>query len=158
MSEQFNEKAMLEVISQYLDDGYTNLEAIQESATNTDYYIIGTYKASQALEAFDSEDMMIEDTQLEGVFGAIEYVKDYLVDELGTSLDTEKVIDPEWLATMVAYINIENVGRDIIDWLDDKESDNDVYDIDQAEYEEDLSDNEIAMVKKYIKDNLEDEN
>ena len=158
MSEQFNEKAMLEVISQYLDDGYTNLEAIQESATNTDYYIIGTYKASQALEAFDSEDMMIENTQLEGVFGAIEYVKDYLVDELGTSLDAEKVIDPEWLATMVAYINIENVGRDIIDWLDDKESDNDVNDMDQAEYEEDLSDTELAMVKQYIKDNLEDEN
>lgn len=158
MSEQFNEKAMLEVINQYLDDGYTNLEAIQESATNTDYYIIGTYKASLALEAFDSEDMLIEDTQLEGVFGAIEYVKDYLVDELGTSLDIEKVINPEWLATMVAYINIENVGRDIIDWLDDKESDNDVNDIDQAEYEEDLSDNEITMVKKYIKDNLEDEN
>lgn len=158
MSEQFNEKAMLEIINQYLDDGYTNLEAIQESATNTDYYIIGTYKASKALEAFDSEDMMIEDTQLEGVFGAIEYVKDYLVDELGTSLDIEKVINPEWLATMVAYINIENVGRDIIDWLDDKESDNDINDIDQAEYEEDLSDNEIAMVKKYIKDNLEDEN
>lgn len=157
MSEQFSEKAMLEVINQYLDDGYTNLEAIQESATNTDYYIIGTYKASQALEAFDSEDMMIEDTQLEGVFGAIEYVKDYLVDELGTSLDIEKVINPEWLATMVAYINIENAGRNIIDWLDDKESDNGINDMDQAEYEEDLSDNEIAMVKKYIKDNLEDE-
>lgn len=158
MSEQFSEKTMLEVINQYLDDGYTNLEAIQESATNTDYYIIGTYKASQALEAFDSEDMMINDTQLEGVFGAIEYVKDYLVDELGTSLDTEKIIDPEWLASMVAYINLENVCRDIIDWLDDKESDNGVNDIDQAEYEEDLSDDEIAMVKQYIKDNLEDEN
>ena len=158
MSEQFSEQTMLETIQQYLDDGYTNLEAIQESATNTDYYLIGTYKASQALEAFDSEDMMIENTQLEGVFGAIEYVKDYLVDELGTSLDAEKVIDPEWLATMVAYINIENVGRDIIDWLDDKESDNDVNDMDQAEYEEDLSDTELAMVKQYIKDNLEDEN
>ena len=158
MSEQFNEKAMLEVISQYLDDGYTNLEAIQESATNTDYYIIGTYKASQALEAFDSDDMLINDTQLEGVFGAIEYVKDYLVDELGTSLDTEKVIDPEWLATMVAYINIESAGRNIIDWLDDKESSNGINDMDQAEYEEDLSDSEIAMVKQCIKDNLEDEN
>lgn len=158
MSEQFSEKTMLEVISQYLDDGYTNLEEIQQDATNADYWIIGTYKASQALEAFDSDDMLINDTQLEGVFGAIEYVKDYLVDELGTSLDIEKVINPEWLATMVAYINIENVGRDIIDWLDDKESDNGVNDIDQAEYEEDLSDNEIAMVKKYIKDNLEDEN
>jgi hypothetical protein len=158
MSEQFSKKTMLEVINQYLDDGYTNLEAIQESATNTDYYIIGTYKAIQSLEAFDSEDMMIEDTQLEGVFGAIEYVKDYLVDELGTPLDPENITNPEWLATMVAYINIENVGRDIIDWLDDKESDNDVNDIDQAEYEEDLSDDEIAMVKKYIKDNLEDEN
>ena len=158
MSEQFNEKTMLEVISRYLDDGYTNLEAIQESATNTDYYIIGTYKASQALEAFDSDDMMINDTQLEGVFGAIEYVKDYLVDELGTPLDPENITNPEWLATMVAYINIENVCRNIIDWLDDKESDNGVNDMDQAEYEEDLSDNEIAMVKKYIKDNLEDEN
>lgn len=158
MSKQFNEQAMLETIQQYLDDGYTNLEAIQESATNTDYYIIGTYKASQALEAFDSDDMMINDTTLDGVFGAIEYVKDYLVDELGTSLDAEKVINPEWLATMVAYINLENVCRNIIDWLDDKESDNGVDDMDQAEYEEDLSDSELAMVKQYIKDNLEDEN
>ena len=158
MSKQFNEKAMLEVISQYLDDGYTNLEAIQESATNTDYYIIGTYKASQALEAFDSDDMLINDTQLEGVFGAIEYVKDYLVDELGTSLDTEKVIDPEWLATMVAYINLENVCRNIIDWLDDKDSSNGINEMDQAEYEEDLSDSEIALIKQYITDNLEDEN
>lgn len=158
MSEQFSEKTMLEVINQYLDDGYTNLEEIQQDATNTDYYIIGTYKASKALEAFDGEDELAYDTTLDGVFGAIEYVKDYLVDELGTSLDTEKVINPEWLATMVAYINIENVGRDIIDWLDDKESDNGVNDMDQAEYEEDLSDSEIAMVKHYIKDNLEDEN
>lgn len=158
MSEQFNEQAMLETIQQYLDDGYTNLEAIQQDATNTDYYIIGTYKASQALEAFDGDDMMINDTTLDGVFGAIEYVKDYLVDELGTSLDAEKVINPEWLASMVAYINLENVCRNIIDWLDDKESSNGVNDTDQAEYEEDLNDSEIAMIKQYIKDNLEDEN
>lgn len=116
MSEQFSEKTMLEVINQYLDDGYTNLEEIQQDATNTDYYIIGTYKASQALEAFDSDDELAYDTTLDGVFGAIQYVQAF-EEELGEQLSGDK-IEPENISNNIAYINMQYTIDDILDHFD----------------------------------------
>ena len=115
MSEQFNEKTMLEVINQYLDDGYTSLEDIQNDVNN-DYWIIGTYKASQALEAFDSDDELTYETTLDGVFGAIQYAQSFY-DELGEQLDNDK-IDPENIANIVAFVNMQFTINDILNHFD----------------------------------------
>lgn len=143
MSEQFSEKAMLEVINQYLDDGYTNLEAIQEDATNNDYWIIGTYKASKALEAFDSDNELTYETTLDGVFGAIQYAKSFY-DELGEQLDGDK-IDPENIANIVAFVNMEFTINDILDHFD--------YDFNA---DDELTDKQIQSIKNLTIDDLQD--
>lgn len=111
MSEQFSEKTMLEVIKSDLDDGYTSLEAIQQD-NESSYWIIGTYKASQALEEFDGEDELAYETTLDGVFGAIQYVQAF-EEELGDQLNSD-TIDPENIANIVAFINMQYTIEDVL--------------------------------------------
>ena len=59
---------------------------------------------------------MYEKTNLDGVFGAIQYVQDYEIEE-GGDVITE-LSDPEKLASMVAYINGEQVINELADELD----------------------------------------
>ena len=143
MSEQFSEQTMLETIQQYLDDGYTSLEDIQQDATNNDYWIIGTYKASQALEAFDSDDELAYETTLDGVFGAIQYTQSFY-DELGEQLDNDK-LDPENIANIVAFVNMEFTINDILDRFD--------YDFNA---EDELTDKQIEAIKNLTVDDLQD--
>lgn len=142
MSKQFSEKTMLEVISQYLDDGYTNLEEIQQDATNNDYWIIGTYKASQALEAFDSNDELAYDTTLDGVFGAIQYAQSFY-DELGEQLDNNK-LDPENIANIVAFVNMESTINDILKHFD--------YDLNAGD---ELTNKQVEAIKNLTIDDLQ---
>lgn len=142
MSEQFNEKTMLEVINQYLDDGYTNLEDIQQDATNNDYWIIGTYKASQALEAFDSDDELAYETTLDGVFGAIQYAQSFY-DELGEQLSGDK-LDPENIANVIAISNMEYTIDDILDHFN--------YDFG---IDDDLTDQQVKAIKNLTIDDLQ---
>lgn len=80
---------------------------------NSDYYIIGTYEASQALEAYKNDEKLDGyKTDLDGVFGAIELVKQYEYDQFGkvaTQLD-----NPEELASMVEYIRGETVFNEAL--------------------------------------------
>lgn len=75
---------------------------------NSDYYIIGTYEASEALETYKNDEKLDGyETALNGVFGAIELVKQYESDqfrEASTPLD-----DPEKLANMIEYIRGESL-------------------------------------------------
>ena len=141
MSEQFSEQTMMETIQQYLDDGYTSLEDIQNDVNN-DYWIIGTYKASQALEAFDSDDELAYDTTLDGVFGAIQYVQAF-EEELGEQLNGDK-IDPENIANIIAYINTQYTIEDIIDHFDYNFSADD-----------ELTDNQVEAIKNLTIDDLQ---
>ena len=75
MSKEFSYDTMLATVENALDDGNRTLEDIQMNTTNVDPWIIGTYKASQALGKFDVKDMLYTSTNLTGVFGAIEYIK-----------------------------------------------------------------------------------
>ena len=102
MSEAFNKEAILEVITDNAEEG-TTLTDILNYAFNSDLWIISSYKAVEALEQFDEEDQMYELTQFNGVFGAIQYVKDYEKNEFG--MVCSDLSDPETLADMVAYIN-----------------------------------------------------
>lgn len=139
MTEEFNYNTMLATIGDALDNGNRTLEDIQMNTTNRDLWIIGTYKASQALEEFSEEDQLYTGTNLDGVFGAIEYVKNYETDQLGT-VNTD-LTDPEKVANMVAYINMECVLNDISVKFD-------------LDFEEELTDQQADSIVNYINDQL----
>ena len=135
MSKEFSYDTMLATIGDALDDGNRTLEDIQMNTTNTDLWIIGTYKASQALGEFSEEDQLYTSTNLDGVFGAIEYVKNYETEQLGT-VNTD-LTDPEKVASMVAYINMECVLNDLSVKFD-------------LDFAEELTDQQVDQIKEYI--------
>ena len=135
MSKEFSYDTMLATIEDALDNGNRTLEDIQMNTTNRDLWIIGTYKASQALGEFSEEDQLYTSTNLDGVFGAIEYVKNYETDQLGT-VNTD-LTDPEKVASMVAYINMECVLNDL----------SVKFDLDLAE---ELTDQQVDEIKEYV--------
>lgn len=135
MSEEFSYDTMLATIGDALDNGNRTLEDIQMNTTNRDLWIIGTYKASQALEEFSEEDQLYTSTNLDGVFGAIEYVKNYETEQLGT-VNTD-LTDPEKVASMVAYINMECVLNDLSVKFD-------------LDWDDELTDQQIDKIKEYI--------
>lgn len=139
MSEEFSYGTMLETVENALDDGNRTLEDIQMNTTNTDPWIIGTYKASEALGKFDIKDMLYTSTNLTGVFGAIEYIKDYELDYLGT-VNTD-LSDPEKVASMVAFINMEYVLNDLSDDFG-------------VEWDEELTDQQVDQIKEYINEQV----
>ena len=135
MSEEFNYNTMLSTIADVLENGSQSLEDIQMDTTSNDLWIIGTYKASQALGEFSEEDQLYTGTNLDGVFGAIEYVKNYETDQLGT-VNTD-LSDPEKVASMVAYINMECVLNDLSVKFD-------------LDFAEELTDQQVDEIKEYI--------
>ena len=135
MSKEFSYDTMLATVGDALDNGNRTLEDIQMNTTNRDLWIIGTYKASQALGEFNEEDQLYTSTNLDGVFGAIEYVKNYETDQLGT-VNTD-LSDPEKVASMVAYINMECVLNDLSVKFD-------------LDFAEELTDQQVDEIKEYI--------
>lgn len=131
MSKFFDRNAMLKAIEAELNDGSRTLDNIQTYTTNTDPWIIGTYRAAEELAKFDNDDMLYTNTNLTGVFGAIEYVKTYETDQFGTV--NPNLSDPEGLASMVAYISMDSVLNELsnefsLDW-DDELTDQQVDDL-----------------------------
>lgn len=93
--EQMKQEA-IEAIIEALEDGYSGYYCdLHNEVFNTDYYIIGTYKAKEALREYD-------------VFDAIELVQEYEKDNFG-EVYTD-LSNPEKLINMVYYI----VGDEII--------------------------------------------
>lgn len=103
----FTEAEVYELVLDYLENElhYGNLEKdslgdeIDESELhhelfNTDYYIIGIYKAKKALEKY-------------GVFEAIEEIKEYEID-LFNEIYTD-FSEPEKVASMLWYIISERI-------------------------------------------------
>lgn len=140
MAEEFNYNTMLSTIADELENGSNSLEDIQMDTTSRNLWIIGTYEASQALEEFSEEDQLYASTNLNGVFGAIEYVKNYETKQFG--LVNTDLSDPKKVANMVAYINIEYVLNDLSDKFD-------------IDIEEDLTDQQANSIVNYINDQLE---
>lgn len=139
MTEEFNYNTMLSTIADELENGSNSLEGIQMNTTSNDLWIIGTYKASQALEEFSEEDQLYASTNLNGVFGAIEYVKNYETEQFGM-VNTD-LTNPEEVANMVAYINMEYVLTDISNDFD-------------IDIEEELTDQQANNIVNYINDQL----
>jgi len=89
-------KEAREAIVEALRNGYTGYYCdLHHEVFNTNYYIIGTYKAKKALEEY-------------GIFDAIEKVQEYEIDNFG-GVYTD-LSDPEKLINMLYYI----IGEEVI--------------------------------------------
>ena len=96
----------IEAIIEALENGYSGYYCdLHNEVFNTDYYIIGTYAAKEALKEYD-------------VFDAIELVQNYEKEQFG-EVYTD-LSDPEKLINMVYYI----IGDKVI---------GEMYDIDEFE-------------------------
>ena len=95
MHEEMKEEA-IEAIIETLENGYSGYYCdLHDEVFNTDYYIIGTYAAKEALREYD-------------VFDAIELVQTYEKEQFG-EVYTD-LSDPEKLINMVYYI----IGDEVI--------------------------------------------
>ena len=98
-------KEAREDIIEALRDGYTGYYCdLHNEVFNTDYYIIGTYQAKEALKEYD-------------VFEAIEKVQTYEKDNFG-EICTD-LSDPEKLINMLYYIIGEEVLYEIMEGVDE---------------------------------------
>jgi hypothetical protein len=103
------EKAMRqdarERIIECLKDGYTGYYCdLHNEVFNTDYYIIGTHQAKEALKEY-------------GVFKALEKVQTYEKDNFGEVITD--LSDPEKLINMLFYI----IGEEVLfEMMDDSEA------------------------------------
>ena len=89
-------KEAIEAIIEHLEDGYSGYYCdLHNEVFNTDYYIIGTYEAKEALREYD-------------VFDAIELVQGYEKDAFG-EVNTD-LSNPEQLINMVYYV----IGDEVI--------------------------------------------
>ena len=89
-------KEAIEAIIEALENGYSGYYCdLHNEVFNTDYYIIGTYQAKEALKEYD-------------VFDAIELVQEYEMAQFG-EVYTE-LHNPEKLINMVYYI----IGDEVI--------------------------------------------
>ena len=93
-----------EEIVEALRDGYTGYYCdLHDEVFNTDYYIIGTYQAKEALKEY-------------GVFDAIEKVQTYEKNNFG-EVYTD-MSDPEKLVNMLYYIIGEEVLYEMMDGVE----------------------------------------
>ena len=102
------EKTMREearaAIIEALENGYIGYYAdLHNEVFNTDYYIIGTYQAEEALKEY-------------GVFKAIEKVQTYEKENFG-EVYTD-LSDPEKLINMLFYIIGEEVLNEMMDGIE----------------------------------------
>lgn len=120
MSKEFNTKTILETIAEYVaehsDEEDISLLDIHDYASfNSDPWIKGKYRASEALKDFNEQDQLYKTTNLDGVFGAIEYIQDYEIHKYGEVLTN--LLNPEKVASMVAFINGEQIINELADKL-----------------------------------------
>lgn len=96
MTEEFSKDTILSILDDAISNDVGNNFANPFNNTfNSDPYIIGTYKANQALNSYQG-------AWLDGTFGAINDTKDYF-NELGIVNDNQQHLDPEKLASLLAY-------------------------------------------------------
>jgi GDP-D-mannose dehydratase len=101
--QEMREEAKAAII-EALKDGYDGYYCdLHNEVFNTDYYIIGTYRAKEALKEYD-------------VFEAIEKVQTYEKDNFG-EIYTD-MSDPEKLINMLYYIIGEEVLYEMMDGIE----------------------------------------
>ena len=112
-NEYFTKDEIIKTMQNADEYGADSFDKLFNDMLNRDYYIIGTYEAAEALGTFkNDEELDGYKTNLDGVFGAIELVKQYESDQFGdvpTQLD-----DPEKLASGVEYIRGETLFNEAL--------------------------------------------
>ena len=112
-NEYFTKDEIVETLQNAEEYGEPDFECLFDAMVNNCDYIIGTYEASQALGTFKNDEKLDGyETDLNGVFGAIELVKQYESDQFGevhTPLD-----NPEKVANMVEYIRGETLFNEAL--------------------------------------------
>lgn len=122
MSETFTKQELASQVLAVMEDSneqdYNDFDELFNACFNTDEYIIGTYKAAQALNDFKPNDELdpVDTSSLtNGAFGAIGLIQQYEEDnfaEVNTDLS-----NPEKVASMVAYIRGESLFDEVLDDL-----------------------------------------
>ena len=104
----FTKEEIVEVLKTADEYNVSDFECLFESMIRSSDYILGTYEAVGALENFkNDEELDRYRTGLDGIFGAIELVKWYEIDQFReqyTALD-----DPQQVANMIEYIRSETL-------------------------------------------------
>lgn len=138
-TEVFSGQEILGKIEDNLDS-YEGLDfsTLFNDLFNSDYYIIGTYNAGKELEKYvNSLELDGYETQLNGVLGAIDLVKQY--EDFNFGIVNTDLSDPEQLCNMVEYIRAENVLNNLLDDAN--------LDIDDV-----VNDDSIKAIKKAIEE------
>ena len=121
MSKESNTKTILETIAEYVtehsDEEDIALLDIHDAFFDSDPWIKGKYRASEALKDFNEQDQLYKATNLDGVFGAIEYVQFYEIQNYGDGEVLTNLLNPEDVANMVASINGEQIVNELSDKL-----------------------------------------
>jgi protein-tyrosine phosphatase len=121
--EAMKKEAVADII-ECLEGGYDGYYCdLHNEVFNTDYYIIGTYQAKEALKEYD-------------VFEALELVQNYEMDNFG-EVYTE-LSNPEKLINMLYYI----IGDDVVCEMNEIDEFNDNWD-----YEADEETNKVIIEK-----------
>ena len=110
----FSEETILDYIATNVMDYVSDENYLDDTLNdlfNSEPWIIGRFEASNALNNFDGYE---HETSLDGVFGAIEFVKNYEQQEFG-EVQADDLSDPEKLSNLVAYIMGENTFNEILD-------------------------------------------
>lgn len=114
IKDYFTKDEIIEAMESAEEYGEPDFECLFDAMVNNCDYILGTYEAAQALETFKNDKRLDGyKTDLDGVFGAIELVKQYESDQFGdvsTPLDS-----PEKVANMVEYIRGETLFNGALD-------------------------------------------
>lgn len=154
MSETFTKQELASQVLAIMEDSdgqdYNDFDELFDACFNEDYYIIGTYKAAQALNDFKpNEDLDPVNTGslTEGAFGAIGLIQQYEEDNFG-EVNTD-LSDPEKVANMVAYIRGEVLFDEVLDDLG-LENDSDPEEI--ADNDRSNWDNVVAAFEDIVKE------
>lgn len=111
MNDEFSKQTILDVIDHAIKEHIgAHFVDTFEDAFNADPYIIGTYQANEALNDYQG-------AGLNGVFGAINDVSDYF-NEIGIETATQKHLDPEKLADLLAYAQGDYYFTNLLDELE----------------------------------------
>lgn len=141
MSNYFTKDDAVDIILDTLNDNPNiDPEEIFERSFNEDYYIIGYYKAEQALR-----------NSQWGIFGAIGLIYSYEKSEFGVYPDDTDLSDCEKIANMLEYIIGQDVWTDIKDAFED-ETGIDLNDQYGEELDDETQDKLIDFIKSYRKD------
>lgn len=109
--EYFTRQEIVDQIRASLDD-YDESKTVGDlfdDLFNSDYYIIGSYKAAKALDSNwkdDWHDLLNQySVDLPGVFGALQLVRHYDEATIGIEdINVDDFLDPERIANKVEYI------------------------------------------------------